>query len=839
MAWLAAALVCGITLDRFAFSDSHQSIAAWTVIAATCVLGIFSLRFLDTTRRRSLCICSSLITATLVASMGGLWQRASEHRFTNASINRWLSLSPQPVVVKGSLLTTVSVGPNPLANRFANSRSSSTPLHRSRLIIRLDSIRGTNKFHPCSGRVALNVDGDLSALRPGCRLQAYGWLTPLMPPSNPGQPDLRGHYRSLGLHAQINAKDTNAVKVISPSQQIIQPLAARISRNGRLALSSTCSDNTQGLATALILGQREGINESFRDKLLATGTAHLLSVSGMHLAILVAAIASILSLFGVSFTTRFWVILAVSVMYVLVTGCRPPVIRAAILVSILLLAMTFRQRSQPLNTLALAGLILLLYEPTLLFSTGVHLSFLAVATLMIAGVSHTPNSPSVKHAMDREAAFDRLLNKSLPKWRRVANRAWRTLAQLAWFSLLVSVICTPLTWYHFHLISLISAATNVFIWFGLIVALPAGVLTVLLHPVAAPLAWLTGKICHLSLLYISEVVHQAADLSGSHYWLPSPPAHWVILFYVVLALSLLLRTRHAFWYRCLWIAAWSAIALGLAVHKTEIPKGSLEATFLDVSHGTCVIIRDDAGSVWLYDCGRLGNANGSSRDIDTALWSQGIHAIDGVFLSHADADHYNALPGLCKRFTIGCLITPPGMLQEQGEALGPIQQAIAKHRIPVYEVSSQSDNNTPFFRLHDQASLPLILHPPPERVAGSDNANSMVLQWNHGPTALLLPGDLEDTGVGPVTANPRPPYGGVIMAPHHGSLNPSCETVYAWAQPLHTVISAGDRANRPETLSKLAPLGGLVHLTANDGAIRVRIASDGKVEVRHWKTEPW
>ena len=412
MAWLAVALVIGITLDLFTFSSTRSSIVAWTVIATTCVLGLVLPRFLVMLRAHSFSYAYSILTtAALVVCMGGLWHRAGEHRFTQASINRWLLRSTQPVVVRGSLETTVSVSANPLANRRRDAnRPFTTPESRSRLIIRLDSIRGKSGFQKCSGRVAINADGDLSSLQPGCWLQIHGWLTRFKAPSNPGQPDLRRHYRTRGLHGQIHTKGIDAITLLSPSRQFLQPLAAEISREGRLALSSACNDVTLGLATALVLGQREGIDDSFRDELLATGTAHLLSVSGMHLAILIGAIATVLSLFGVTFTTRFWIILAVSVMYVLVTGCRPPVIRAAILVSILLLAMTLRQRSQPFNTLAIAAIALMLYEPTLLFSTGVHLSFLAVATLMFAGISVSPNTTSVQRAIDRDAAFDRLIS---------------------------------------------------------------------------------------------------------------------------------------------------------------------------------------------------------------------------------------------------------------------------------------------------------------------------------------------------------------------------------------------------------------------------------------------
>ena len=89
------------------------------------------------------------------------------------------------------------------------------------------------------------------------------------------------------------------------------------------------------------------------------------------------------------------------------------------------------------------------------------------------------------------------------------------------------------------------------------------------------------------------------------------------------------------------------------------------------------MLRLDDDDVWLYDCGRLGNDTGSSRDIDATLWSMGVTGLSGIILSHADSDHYNALPGVIRRFRVGRIMTPPGMLGEEETGLkklaGPLR----------------------------------------------------------------------------------------------------------------------------------------------------------------------
>ena len=85
----------------------------------------------------------------------------------------------------------------------------------------------------------------------------------------------------------------------------------------------------------------------------------------------------------------------------------------------------------------------------------------------------------------------------------------------------------------------------------------------------------------------------------------------------------------------------------------------------------------------------------------------------------------------------------------------------------------------------------------------------------------------------------RPPPGGVLMAPHHGSVAMESKSVLQWARPLDTVVSGGQRAKRLEVEQMLAITGSGVHVTAKVGAIRVRIDRDGEIEVRSWLLSPW
>ena len=173
------------------------------------------------------------------------------------------------------------------------------------------------------------------------------------------------------------------------------------------------------------------------------------------------------------------------------------------------------------------------------------------------------------------------------------------------------------------------------------------------------------------------------------------------------------------------------------------------------------------------------------------------------------------------------------MLEETEPALEAVRLAIEKAGTPVREVS---DTKTV---LSEHGQVIGVLHPPPLRLQGSDNANSLVLRIDCGGKSLILPGDLEPPGTELLINHDRPPPGGVLMAPHHGSLTMDASAVLHWSRPGETIVSGGRRARRPEVLEMLSITGSGVHVTSEVGAVRVRIDRQGLIEVRSWAESPW
>ncbi len=845
---LAAFAWLGVVLDRLTTAPPTM----WQLLLVSGAIGLIACSKFP---HRSLSDWRLPFVALLVLGMFALRHQRVTAQYADATVLGALPDQAEPMIMIGSIDRPVRMQRDPLDAANGWSAGGATRTIRAGkfqtiLQVSIESLRIDYQGEPLSGRALVRVDGDCSDLLPGDRVRLLGQISRFPPPTNPGERDAREWAERNDLQCTFEVDDLDDVKRLSDSGadsghtlwQHGGRIVASLAASARASILNQIAPDQQGLALALILGQRDLLDRATAESLLVTGTAHLLSVSGLHLGILLVLAKIIAGLLRLPLKMQWFFLAAVTIFYVAITGGRPPVLRAAILLATVILSTAMARPNHPINSLSLAAILLAWWMPAAVFSVGMQLSFLAVATLLTCGRPRGRGQTLASQSVELENQFDELARQSLGRHQRWLRWSARGLVMALWYSGCVSVITLPIVWEQFHVVSPISVLVNVILSPLMVVALSAGVVTVLAGWISAPLAIIPGWICSQMLGVMRWVIDLAAGVPGGHAWLPSPSVFWVLMYYVIL--TAIVTSRPSGRRRmplAVWSIVWFLAAWWAATTPSPLPGGSYEATFVDVGHGTATILRPTRNEVWLYDCGWMGNFHQSSRKVDDVLWSMGVTKLRGVVLSHADADHFNALPGLAKRFSIGCIITPPGMLSGEGAMLARTRDVIGDLGIPVYEV----DRESPLARRFEVEQTPSwlrdvrVLHPPAIPLEASDNANSLVLQINHGGRCLLLPGDLEPPGTAVLISTPRPQPGGVMMAPHHGSLHMDGGAVLQRARPRESIVSGGKRAAQPAVTQMLSAAGGGVHVTAADGAIRVRIHSDGQLEIRSWLGDPW
>jgi len=246
--------------------------------------------------------------------------------------------------------------------------------------------------------------------------------------------------------------------------------------------------------------------------------------------------------------------------------------------------------------------------------------------------------------------------------------------------------------------------------------------------------------------------------------------------------------------------------------------------FVAVGHGVSVLVELPDGRNLLYDSGRLGSPLTGVRPVSSVLWSRGITHLDAIVISHADADHFNAIPGLLERFSVGAIYVSPVMFERLPPAVKELRDAIVRAGVPIREIHGGQ-------RLSATSGTTIeVLHPPRKGVYGSDNANSIVLLIEHEGRRILLTGDLESPGLDDLLAE-EPLDCDVVLAPHHGSPRSNPGKFADWSRPEHVVISGrrslGDLATIESVKSSFRLRGAEVLHTAEDGCIRVESSRQG------------
>ena len=812
---ILVAMGLGIVIDRYA----PPGFAVSFLVAISCSAAWLCAWIV---RRNS---CAALLLLAAVGTAAAAWHHDRWRGFTLDELGLAASPESRPICLEAIAQTTPRFQPAPAADPLRPVPEGD----RTCVQVRVTRVRNGTRWTRATGRARLMIEGHLLNVGAGDRLRILGSLYAPRAPFNPGEFDFaefNRHRRQLcGLHA--THPDCVAVVQRGSTWQPVVWLN-RVRAASAWQLTKYVGVPHADLAAAILLGSRDLVDANRTESFLKTGTVHLLAISGLHVGILVCGLLWLKRLRVVSRRTALWAAITFVILYACFTEARPPVVRAAVLVSVMCSASLFGRHPFAMNTLAMAGVLVLVMSPTYLFQVGTQLSFLAVVTLGSLG--------SVRERLHgRQGPLDRLIRRSRPWPLKVGRRLGQAIAEPWLASASVWLVATPLVMYRFHVIAPLAVVLNPLVLPPLVGALFAGFGVLIFGWFVPPLAELCGSCCGWCLAVMAWEIDTALTVEGNHVWTPSPPYWWVVGFYLALAIALVYPGVRP---SCRWtvalVCAWFAVGMALTAEPAAVRRGSqpgqLTCTFVAVGHGTSVIVELPGGQTLLYDAGQLGAPSTAARRITSSLWSRGRTHLDAVIVSHADIDHFNALPGLLEKFTVGAVYLSPAMLRDRGAATRKLRDALRGHRIPV-RAMARGDR----LKTAGEATVE-VLHPPPRGVEGSDNANSIVLRIDFAGRTLLLPGDLEDAGLD-LLLETRPLVCDVVMAPHHGSPRSNPSRFAAWSSPRWVVVSSGHR-RRAAVEQAYSEAGATVLNTATIGAVQVTVAGRD-LRVRAWLTGGW
>jgi competence protein ComEC len=192
-----------------------------------------------------------------------------------------------------------------------------------------------------------------------------------------------GHYadylKSRGIYAILNSKDENTFKKIGQNKSnFIVSFALFLRHKAEGIIASRFEPSSASLLEAMLLGEAGKIPASVKNMMIRTGTWHIMVVSGSHTTLVAFILLLFLKFFKVPRRNRYGLTIVLLVIYCFVTGASSPVVRATVMSIVLLISYLIERNPLFYNSLALAALVILFFDPTALFNAGFQLSFLSV-----------------------------------------------------------------------------------------------------------------------------------------------------------------------------------------------------------------------------------------------------------------------------------------------------------------------------------------------------------------------------------------------------------------------------------------------------------------------------
>ncbi len=549
------------------------------------------------------------------------------------------------------------------------------------------------------------------------------------------------------------------------------------------------------LARALLIADTRGIPIEMRDRYAASGVVHLLSISGLHVAIIAAAVQLALELLRLPRRAVAMTALAITALYIAMIGAPAPAVRSGVMLGVTAMSRLAQRPTSPWASLALGALVPLV-EPRTVLDLGYQLSVAGMAGIIASG------------ALARRAITPHL------------GGARRWLATNLAASIIASLVTTPLVAWTFGRVSLIAPFTNLVATPVLGLAQPMLFLALLLAPVR-PLATFIADATH-PLLALFDMV-SVAGAAMPYASVPIAPTVGAAILGGAISISIIVACVSRFPSRPLLSAVASASLL-VWLPLVPSPHTGVELHMIDVGQGDALAVRTPANRWILFDAGRVWRGGDAGRSTIIPYIRRRGGSVEAFVLSHPHDDHVGGAATVLEALR-------PRLYLDAAYAGGSDAYRAS------LAVALQRD--IPWRRVHPGDSLGVdgvvvrILGPDSIWTAALDDANdaSVVVLVEYGDVRFLLTGDAERAEEAWLLQSAAQSLAAdVLKVAHHGSRTSTSPAFLAAVRPRIALISvgAGNSYGHPgaRVLDDLAAQGTVVLRTDRSGSVIVR--TDGR-----------
>lgn len=589
---------------------------------------------------------------------------------------------------------------------------------------------------------------------------------------------------------------TDSTLIVTDDSTSILYLPSRIAHAMSLMTQQIFPDDAEAFMRALLLGEKSGVYQdtSLTSALSATGTSHIVAVSGMHVAFLMGLLGLLIK--------RKWLLavigIPVVILFMAVVGFHPSITRAGIMQIFLICAPLFKRERDTITALSASLMLIVLCNPYSISSTGLHLSFAATLGIVLF-------TEKIYTALDAPLHRRKLYAHSLVKGtvRFIIASLATTLGAL--------VFSIPLVALHFGSVSIIAPLANLLVLWAVTLAFCGGIGAVLLGFIAAPLGTVAAFLVALPVRHVIGVTGLLARIPfASVYTDNTAVIIWLVYIYLMLITIIALRIKGR---QLVYPISLSVVSLCLVLVLTSVFSGirGFTVTVLDVGQGQSVVLTDNAFTA-VVDCGSTSGKDAGDLLVKHLI-SDGRLTIDLLILTHYHSDHAGGIVEVLERIPVSTLAVPDPAIDDSGL---PTEILALAHKKGI-EIITVTEN-----LVVTAGGTTLTLCAP--LGSESENERGLSIICSHGDFDVLLTGDMSaNIELRLIALVPLPDIE-VLIAGHHGSKYSTSDELLHATTPELAIISSGYNSYghpAPETLFKLLQAGITVYRTDLHGDVSI------------------
>ncbi|PKM74168.1 MAG: hypothetical protein CVU91_03750 [Firmicutes bacterium HGW-Firmicutes-16] len=600
-----------------------------------------------------------------------------------------------------------------------------------------------------------------------------------------------------------NAKDVyllcypnGEIKVTDKSDFSFMYFPKTLAKNIKDISLKVFPQKTAPLMTALLTGDTSLLYEDtvLYANMAESGILHVVAVSGMNVAFLVGFIQLIVR------RKKLASLVAIPIVWIFVpfAGATPSVVRAAFMITTVLIAPLIRRENDGLTSLTAILALLLMINPAACASISLQLSFAAMLGMILI-------TPKIYKSMQLKVKAKNGKTDSLPK---KALRKFLTGAGAAFAATLGALVfTTPVAAFYFGYVSLIGILVNVLIFWAISAAFILGYISCVLGFIWLPAGGLLGALTSLLARYIIALVGVAASVPyAAVYTRGNFFGWWLALVYIIVICCYVFRRKEGFRPAIPVCLAVISLCCVILVSQFCIRDDDGSITVVDVGQGQSLIFTDGDATV-VIDCGGKGKNMNAGDTVAGLLLGSGRSTVDILMLTHFDDDHVNGVMRLMSRVDVKRLAIPDGSYDKALH--GKILELAEKLGIEVYIIIRDAEVNA--------ADLKISVYP-----TFSQNEPSLIFLASIEDFDILVSGDAGISEEEEFIAAHELPDAELFIAGHHGSKTSSSAALLTALNAEYAAVSCGyNTYGHPteEALSRFEEAGMRIFRTDEEGNI--------------------